>query len=368
MAEPQVDAVLSLDQAPVRHRTRGATLAMAMGNEAAPDTLGAGRLSLLVGDFAKALNCELAFVCNLNNNGQAEVGARWGVEGALRITVPRRLGKRWGRGRPDPVGERGCFVGRALGHGRPAFEALDPVRDANLLNATDVALTHALTVPVDGFGHAGRKEVLVAGFATPPSDLGRTFWIAASYAQLIALLDHHPDALTELVEHSHRDALTGCLTYDRVVAELIREINRSARATLPLSCCFIDLDGFKRVNDRRGHLAGNEVLADVGRVLREGVRSCDTVGRYGGDEFVVILPQTQEGEAAELAERLRLVIAAGRHGPGEPVTASIGVAQWRPGNSSEELLAHADRALFDAKANARGVATYAAASPAVRST
>lgn len=94
-----------------------------------------------------------------------------------------------------------------------------------------------------------------------------------------------------------------------------------------------------------------QVLAQVARILRDGVRICDTVGRYGGYEFIVILPQTNETEARQLAQRFRsqLAITPIRSLRQQPLTASIGVAQWTPGTCSEELLAAADSALLTAQ-------------------
>jgi diguanylate cyclase (GGDEF)-like protein len=320
----------------------------------APDPLPGGKLDLLLRDFASVLGCEVSLVCELEGDHGARVAASWGIDGSVAVTVPERGGRRRG-GRPQ---RGGCFVGRALAHGRPAFETLDPDRDQDLIDAAGVTLTHALAIPVQ-FLDTPTGRALVAGFSTPPRDLARTLWVADSYARLVALLAGRPEALGGLLEREHRDGLTGCLTYQSVMEELAREINRSARASLRLSCCFIDLDGFKRVNDVHGHLRGNEVLADVGVVLRDGVRSCDTVGRYGGDEFIAILPQTGGTEAALLAERLRAMIASGHAERFEArLTASIGVAEWSLGLSGEQLLARADSALFAAKGLPGGVTTH----------
>ncbi len=187
-------------------------------------------------------------------------------------------------------------------------------------------------------------------------------WSAESYAAVIALCLDDQGALTELVAAGPWDGLTGCLTYEATMRELDREINRSARGGLHLSVCFIDLDDFKRINDRHGHLCGNDVLASIGQVLRDGVRSCDSVGRYGGDEFIAILPQTSEPEARRLAGRLGSRLADTAIGPLEQrLTASIGVAQWVPGTRSENVLAAADGALLaekqrrDADVSSRGL-------------
>jgi diguanylate cyclase (GGDEF)-like protein len=216
-------------------------------------------------------------------------------------------------------------------------------------------LTHGLAVPVQLATEAGGH--LVAGFATAPQDPRLAMWSAESYAAVIALYMYDPAALDGLIA-VQRDALTGCLTYEGSLRELDREIERSARGGLALSVCFIDLDGFKRSNDDYGHLRGNDILALVGRILRDGVRGSDTVGRYGGDEFIAVLPQTTEREARQLAERVRSRLADTPIASLQlPLTASIGVAQWTPGTSSAELLAAADGALLAAKARQVGVLT-----------
>jgi diguanylate cyclase (GGDEF)-like protein len=314
-----------------------------------------GKLDLAVKDFARVLGCEVALVCELDALRQPQVVSSWGVDDAVPITVPKRGGRR--RERVNPA-HGGCFVGRALTHRRPAFETLKSDRDATLINATDRPLTHGLAAPVSTFGEEGDR-VLVALFAGSPGELARPLWVADSYARLVALIGHDVDALGGLMAPARLDGLTGCLTYESLLLELVREMNRAARAKVPLSCCFIDLDGFKRVNDGHGHVRGNEILADVGLALKEGVRSCDTVGRYGGDEFIAILPHTSEDEAATLARRIRYLIAS-RYSDlfDEPLTASIGVAEWTDGTSTSQLLARADSALFTAKSQSGGVASF----------
>jgi diguanylate cyclase (GGDEF)-like protein len=324
--------------------------------EPTPDSRGGGKLDLLLGDFARVLGAKVALLCELDRDGEGHVVCSSGILGAVAIAVPRRRSRRFAGVRAQ---DGGCFVGRALTHERPAFDTLHPDRDAELIRASEARLACALAVPVQIFGRRSGR-VLVAVFSAPPADPEHAFWIADFYARLTALLDHQADALGGLLERSQLDDLTGCVSYKSMLDQLDREINRSSRADLPLSCCFIDLDGFKRVNDQHGHLLGNEVLSRVGRALIEGVRSCDTVGRYGGDEFIAVLPQTTADEAAVLAERLRSLIATS--GPkrfGGPLTASIGVAEWAPGISSHQLLTRADRALFAAKESVGGgVATY----------
>lgn len=128
----------------------------------------------------------------------------------------------------------------------------------------------------------------------------------------------------------------------------------TAAETLPISVVFTDIDHFKSVNDTFGHPAGDAVLRFVADILTERSRASDLVTRYGGEEFVVVLPATDVEGAARWAERTRATIAE-REAPGigRPVTASFGVAQHLPGEGSAELLARADAALYTAKKSGR---------------
>jgi two-component system cell cycle response regulator len=154
------------------------------------------------------------------------------------------------------------------------------------------------------------------------------------------------------------DDLTGLYNYRYFSAALSKEIERAARFGRPLSLLMLDLDRFKDVNDTYGHQRGDEVLAEVAsRVLRK-VRDVDTVCRYGGEEFVVILPETDEAGACKLAERIAQAMRRkGFVSEGYPqlqVTVSVGVAVFpQHGASPGVLLRHADRALYAAKAAGR---------------
>jgi diguanylate cyclase (GGDEF)-like protein len=128
------------------------------------------------------------------------------------------------------------------------------------------------------------------------------------------------------------------------------EMGRSHRGGHRLSCCFIDLDRFKDVNDRDGHLEGNRVLSAVGRALRERARQYDSVGRFGGDEFIVVLPETCSRDAGAAAARFRDgALAALAEATEVDVGISIGIAEWDGKATASELLGVADRALANAK-------------------
>ncbi len=165
----------------------------------------------------------------------------------------------------------------------------------------------------------------------------------------------------ERLEHlASHDALTGCLNRRALIEMLEREWDRARRYSLVLTALMIDLDHFKQVNDTQGHLAGDSVLRQVGDLLRRELRSVDTVGRYGGEEFVIILPETALHGATIFAERVRQRIQAINFGtPTQAITitVSIGVASVpdERATSTETFLALADAALYRAKADGRNV-------------
>jgi two-component system cell cycle response regulator len=153
---------------------------------------------------------------------------------------------------------------------------------------------------------------------------------------------------------SLRDGLTGLYNHRHSMEVVEDEFERASRYGTPLSLLMIDLDHFKTFNDDNGHLAGDAALKTVGRLLSEALRAVDTLGRYGGEEFVSVLPQTGDEAARLIAERLRRIVESHDFGSGPSprrITTSIGVA-CHPGSgarSAVELLQQADLALYRAK-------------------
>ena len=139
---------------------------------------------------------------------------------------------------------------------------------------------------------------------------------------------------------------------------LRRETKRAVRSRLPLSLLFLDLDGFKTVNDNHGHLAGSKALADTAAIIRGCARETDVVARFGGDEFALVLPETGQEGAVAVANRIRERVAAAQFlasdGLSVHLTASIGVATLpESAGSAEELLRAADAAMYRVKASGK---------------
>ena len=158
------------------------------------------------------------------------------------------------------------------------------------------------------------------------------------------------------------DALTGLHNRRYFHETLAREVSRAHRYERRLALILFDLDDFKAINDRIGHLAGDAVLAEISERVREVVRSADVPCRVGGDEFGVILPESTLEDADQLYARLRSAIAA-RPNPlaGRPLTVSAGVAELRPEDNPTAFFQRADDALYRAKAGGKGrVASHAA--------
>jgi diguanylate cyclase (GGDEF)-like protein len=170
-------------------------------------------------------------------------------------------------------------------------------------------------------------------------------------------------------ELSHTDALTHLPNRRRLELDLDLEVARSQRYNRPLACIMLDVDHFKKVNDVHGHQAGDEILSEFGSAFARSLRDSDTAYRYGGEEFCVLLRETDAHAAAVVAERLRLEIAnrfAGIRGSAM-VTASLGVAAI-PSDAidAKTLVAAADRALYAAKAAGRNCVVRATPTRAVR--
>jgi diguanylate cyclase (GGDEF)-like protein len=158
--------------------------------------------------------------------------------------------------------------------------------------------------------------------------------------------------LAQAEEVSHVDALTCLPNRRQVIKQLQNEVFRAERYRTRLSVSMIDIDHFKAINDSYGHTVGDQVLFQLANILQDNVRSPDTVGRYGGEEFLVVLPNTALNAATEQAARLLKRIRETDINIGEMIrmTVSIGLAEYKHGQENwQKFLSRADLALYEAK-------------------
>ncbi|RTL73694.1 MAG: GGDEF domain-containing protein [Bradyrhizobiaceae bacterium] len=172
------------------------------------------------------------------------------------------------------------------------------------------------------------------------------------YTQGLAL----KEAYRRIEELAEFDELTGAHNRRSIMHALVEESERAIRTKSPCSIALIDLDFFKKINDLYGHPVGDEVLRTFAITMFANVRAIDKFGRYGGEEFLLIMPETAEDTAEKVADRLRMIIADidwNSISPGIAVTMSAGVATLRHDETPENLLLRADMALYRAKDRGR---------------
>jgi diguanylate cyclase (GGDEF)-like protein len=168
------------------------------------------------------------------------------------------------------------------------------------------------------------------------------------------------DALTyreryhALLEQTGRDGLTGLYDRGRLERQGPLRVVDALASNRPISLILVDIDGFKAINDQRGHAAGDQVLRMVGTKLTETMRSTDSIYRYGGDEFVALSEGLAHDTALAVAERLRRGVEAFSKAQGMPITVSVGIATCpNDGTALSSLFAAADTRLYDAKSSGR---------------
>jgi diguanylate cyclase (GGDEF)-like protein len=153
-----------------------------------------------------------------------------------------------------------------------------------------------------------------------------------------------------------RDSLTGLLNHSALKEHLGHEVARARRNKLPLAVAMVDIDFFKHVNDSYGHPVGDKVIRALSRLLQQRLRRADIIGRYGGEEFAVVMPGSTAAAAAAVLDQVRSAFAGIRHYAGHQeftVTLSAGVAQLDDAANADALLARADEALYQAKHGGR---------------
>jgi diguanylate cyclase (GGDEF)-like protein len=247
--------------------------------------------------------------------------------------VTDRSATRWRHGVLESVADRISAAGVEAHHRPDGIDA-------------DQFVCYAITI--------GDRVAGVIGIESGPgvSEVRQTVGAAAS---LLGIALRNVQLFSEVRDNGLKDRLTGCFNRAHGLEALEAEIVRSRRAHSQLSVLMFDVDHFKRINDAHGHLCGDEVLSAVGARIRQVLRRSDVRCRYGGDEFMVILPDTSAAGASRVADWIRGEIEqiqiAGQ--AGLKLTASIGAATAQPDERADALLERADRALYAAKAAGR---------------
>jgi diguanylate cyclase (GGDEF)-like protein len=263
---------------------------------------------------------------------------------------------------------------------RPATPAVVEDAKARLLQAVGaeqpgrpLPRVETRLFPPRGGGSGGAPATALEGFASfPIATSGRLSGLLAVGGRAVSKLDADTQAfLAQVANQAHivvensrlverlrdlaiRDSLTELYNHRHAMDLLNNEFERVGRYAAGLSLLMLDLDDFKRVNDEHGHPAGDAVLKEMARLLQETLRTVDSVGRYGGEEFAIILPHTSPEEARATGERIRRKVASHVFWVGTnplSVTVSVGVASYpTPAvDSPESLVREADRALYRAK-------------------
>jgi two-component system cell cycle response regulator len=279
----------------------------------------------------------------------------------------------------------GCGVERARGEAETRALLQSNAYDAFVLGA-DLADGEPMRIASMLRGRPNTRQAALimmfrAGDRAGPSlamDIGVPDYVLLppDYPELAARLrvqlrrKHYSDQLRRSVDESMVKAVTDPLTglYNRRYsnAHIDHMISRGKHESGGLAAMVLDLDRFKEVNDRHGHAAGDAVLVELARRLRESMRGMDLIARIGGEEFLVVMPEILPEHAERVAERVRHAVES----PGFTLeggatvlrlTVSIGLAMHRPGESSAELIARADAALYKSKISGRNMVTLSAA-------
>jgi two-component system, cell cycle response regulator len=248
-----------------------------------------------------------------------------------------------------------------------AFSTFDPLRLCAQLRSLDRTRNIPIILLAETDNDSAILRALELGvndFLTRPVDRQELLARLRTQVRRKRYNDELRASVTQSIEMAITDPLTGLHNRRYLDTHVATLLERAQARGRPLSVLITDLDRFKSVNDSFGHDGGDDVLREFARRLRKNVRGIDLACRYGGEEFVVVMPDADREVAQVVAERIRSEVAGRPFRLGEgtmlEVTVSVGLAQMLPGDDTATLLKRADGALYDAKATGRNRVAYAA--------
>lgn len=259
------------------------------------------------------------------------------------------------------------MVAETLGEPETIIEALNSFKpDVLLINmltpgyyGPDIAGVVRQYEEFDGLAIAFLSSEMNAAVRIEALGRGADDFIPKSLepAQLVATVQVRAERSRQLQGHMTRDGLTGLLKHSTAKEELSREYARAQRTQQPLSVAMLDIDKFKSINDTHGHAAGDTVIAALATLLQQRLRKSDLIGRYGGDEFVLVMPECTAEQAQAVLNDVRLRFAGTAFTSAKGAfncSISVGVHESTPGTMTpSEMLARADKALYEAKRQGR---------------
>ncbi|HWT24854.1 MAG TPA: diguanylate cyclase, partial [Solirubrobacteraceae bacterium] len=310
-----------------RHAARQAALARA-AKALSASLLRRDVLRTLSSEVAHVLEADIVMVFAAGDLGHFEVVAGTGVpETALHARLPAT---------EEPLHEQVVRAARPLVR-QPSQGMGDALPGSGRLRS-------AVAAPIRP--HDRVEGVVLAGYLGDRWIEREDTELLVAFAELAGITWRNAADHAAAREAAALDSLTGCLNHGAFQDRLREEIARAARDDKPLALALMDLNDFKGVNDTLGHLVGDALLRDVADALRGSVRSYDKVARYGGDEFALLLPMTNEETARRVVDRALAAVARVRLHEHVAVSATGGLAHWRPDEQASTLIDRADRALL----------------------
>jgi diguanylate cyclase (GGDEF)-like protein len=281
-------------------------------------------------------------------------------ESANHLTMTASRGIKASISEVGPIAMGEGIAGSVLREGRPMVASVDDLGRSSLPERgykTKSFISYPISIGSRRFGVLNLADK-IGGGAYDANDLSVIELVAPQIALAIERAAWQQRA-NQFQLMSITDPLTGLHNRRYLEARLTEELSRSKRYDYPLSFMMIDIDDFKRYNDRNGHQAGDRALEITAQCLRAALRKVDVASRYGGEEFSILLPQTNLQEAGVIADRIRRKIYGTpfTHGKSQPlgaVTVSIGLSAFSPAlDSAEAIVRAADRALYHAKSHGK---------------